>query len=138
MTLTLKLTGKLFESDELVDVLKAVKDMSEKEDLAVVTGGGGLARRYIAVGRSLGPNEGYLDLLGIESSRMNALLVALYLDGYKGVPRSLEEFVSVWSFKRPVVAGGFQPGQSDLLERPRVGVLPRVGVVNAVHSGGQY
>ncbi|PVU69987.1 UMP kinase [Sulfolobales archaeon SCGC AB-777_K20] len=112
MTLTLKLTGKLFESDELVDVLKAVKDLSEKEDLAVVTGGGGLARRYIAVGRSLGLNEGYLDLLGIEPSRMNALLVALYLDGYKGVPRSLEEFVSVWSFKRPVVAGGFQPGQS--------------------------
>jgi len=103
VTLTLKLTGKLFESDELVDVLKAVKDLSEKEDLAVVTGGGGLARRYIAVGRSLGLNEGYLDLLGIESSRMNALLVALYLDGYKGVPRSLEEFVSVWSFKRPVV-----------------------------------
>jgi uridylate kinase len=114
VTLTLKLTGKLFESDELFETLNAVKDLSKKEDLAVVTGGGELARRVISKGRQLGLNEGFLDLLGIEASRLNALLVALYLDGYKGVPQSFEEFVRVWSVSRPVVTGGFQPGQSTV------------------------
>ena len=112
MAITLKLTGKLFDSEEVQPTFRAVKELSEKEDLAVVTGGGGLARRLIGIARSIGLNEGLLDQLGIEAARLHARLLASYLDGYKGVPRSLEEFLEAWSLKRPVVAGGFQPGQS--------------------------
>lgn len=82
--------------------------------LAVVVGGGGLARRYIEAARRVGVSEALLDSIGIEASRLNALLVASGLGdlAYPSVPRSFEDFLRAWASGRVVVMGGLQPGQS--------------------------
>lgn len=82
--------------------------------LAVVVGGGRVARDYIAAGRELGLSRGLLDALGIEAARLNArlLVYALGEAAYPEPPRSLWEALEAYATGRIVVAGGFQPGQS--------------------------
>lgn len=82
--------------------------------LAVVVGGGDVAKEYIGAARDCGVEEGWLDILGIEASRLNALLLISTLrdNAYPYPPRSLEEFLKAWSTSSIVVCGGFQPGQS--------------------------
>lgn len=82
--------------------------------IAVVVGGGRIAREYISAGRKLGLSEAMLDLMGIATTRLNAMLFTVILNdlAYQGVPRSLDEFLEAWSTEKIVVCGGFQPGQS--------------------------
>jgi len=49
--------------------------------VAVVVGGGSVARDYIEAGRALGANEIQLDELGIAVTRLNARVLAAALDG---------------------------------------------------------
>ncbi len=83
--------------------------------LAVVTGGGQLARELIEAARELGANEALCDLLGIWASRLNAALLAITL----GLPNPLDIPSDVFSLTKAlasseamVVLGGLQPGQS--------------------------
>ena len=82
--------------------------------MGVVVGGGGLARSYISVLRDHGVNESLLDLMGIESSRLNSSLIAKLL--YPHAPpqpvTSLEEAIRVRLGGLIPVLGGLQPGQS--------------------------
>ncbi len=116
--IVVKISGKLISPDhpELVEDYAAILGRLEEEGyrVAVVVGGGHVARRYINAARRLGSNEAILDLIGIAASRMNAYLLALALGGkaYPLVARGLEEFMAFWSTGKIVVAGGFQPGQS--------------------------
>jgi uridylate kinase len=82
--------------------------------LAVVVGGGRVARDYIAAAGMVGVNRGLRDALGIEAARLNARLLAyaLYPLAYPEPPRSLWEALEAAATGRIVVAGGFQPGQS--------------------------
>ena len=82
--------------------------------LAVVVGGGQLARSFVEAGRRLGLNRSQLDMLGIEAARLNARLLAYAMGdlAYPEPPRSLHEAVEAAATGRVVVAGGFQPGQS--------------------------
>jgi uridylate kinase len=82
--------------------------------MAIVVGGGSLARRYINLGRKLGINESLLDMLGISSSRLNAQLLAYALSdiAYLSIPTNLEEVYRAWTAGKLVITGGFQPGQS--------------------------
>ncbi len=113
-----KISGKLIapEHPELVKEYAEVfrRLAGEGYRIAVVVGGGKVARRYIDAARSLGSNEAILDLIGIAASRMNAYLLVLALNNlsYPMVARSLEDFLAYWSTGKIVVAGGFQPGQS--------------------------
>ncbi len=82
--------------------------------VAVVVGGGGIAREYVNCAKKLGLGDGIADALGIEISRVNALLLAYALGehGYRPVPRSIEEVERAWMSGKVVVVGGLQPGQS--------------------------
>lgn len=118
MIVTLKISGKFFD-DENPTNLEIIKKsvlslLNSGHRVAIVTGGGGTARKYITLGRKAGIKEAHLDLLGIWASRLNAYLVAFYLGdlAYSKVPESLEEFIEKWSYGKVVVTGGFQPGQS--------------------------
>ncbi len=118
MKIVLKLTGKLFD-EQYVGVIKeiiaVIKHRYSKGDrLAVVVGGGKTARKYISMGESLGLSNSLLDVLGIESSRINAMFLASALGdaGYLPIPRNIEEFLNAWSSGKVVVLGGIQPGQS--------------------------
>ncbi|MFN3805251.1 MAG: UMP kinase [Pyrobaculum sp.] len=110
--IVIKLSGRIFDEEELVlryaDVIKTIT-----VKLAIITGGGNIARRYIAVARRGGASNTFQDLLGIYASRLNALLlISLLKDVYPNVPRDLEEFLKAWHSYRVVATGGFQPGQS--------------------------
>lgn len=114
-----KITGKVFDGDRGVGALASISSLvSRKAEegyrFALVVGGGRRAREYIDLGRRLGLNEGLLDVVGIEVSRVNALLLSSLLGprAYLPVPRSIDEFMEAWTSGKVVVLGGLQPGQS--------------------------
>jgi Uridylate kinase len=112
MVLVVKLSGRIFDDESLVlKYSQIVKRRSEK--IGIVTGGGEIARKYIAVARKGGASNTFQDLLGIYASRLNALLLISLLDNaYPRVPTNIEEFLEAWRTHQVVVSGGFQPGQS--------------------------
>ena len=109
--------------------------------LYVVTGGGRIARYYIRAGRELGADEGYLDEMGIEVTRLNArLLIAALGDHSNHAPsRSYDDAVHSGRLHSIVVMGGVSPGITTdavsalLAERVRAGML-----VNATSVEGAY
>ncbi|UCC93245.1 MAG: UMP kinase [Thermoplasmata archaeon] len=101
---------KMFLS-QLADVLS---HYANARDLLVVVGGGHTARRYIEACRELGADETYLDLVGIDATRMNArLLISALQEGvYEGVPITLDEAMEAADSNGIVVMGGTHPGQT--------------------------
>ena len=84
--------------------------------LSVVVGGGPPARWFIEAARKLGCPEAVCDELGIQVSRLNAMLLVSLLEeaAYPAVPSSYAEAKPALSSERIVVCGGFQPGQSTV------------------------
>jgi uridylate kinase len=116
-SIVIKISGKFFDEDgsrNISSLRDVVKNLSSSFRVAIVSGGGSNARKYISMGRDLNLSESYLDLLGIWASRLNANLIAFALGdiAYPVVPDSLEDFIEKWSSGKVVVTGGFQPGQS--------------------------
>ncbi|ABP95918.1 MULTISPECIES: UMP kinase [Metallosphaera] len=116
MKLVIKVTGKFFDDQgDKTPLSSAIRSLvQEGHRVALVTGGGTTARKYISLGRSLNLNEASLDLLGIWVARLNAFLMALSMPdlAYSRIPESLEQFLEYWGHGKVVVVGGFQPGQS--------------------------
>jgi uridylate kinase len=141
-----KLTGKLFDDRSRAGVLREIAGVISRKAskgfrLAVVVGGGRRAREYIELGRELGLAEGVLDMVGIEVSRVNALLLASLVGSvaHLPVPRSVEEFLRAWSTGRVVVLGGLQPGQSTNAVAAVVAELVGADLlVNATDVAGIY
>jgi uridylate kinase len=114
----LKLSGKIINPDNAelikryVDVVIKLVDRGFR--VAVVVGGGPFARSYIGCARALGLNNAQADMIGIEVSRVNALLFAYALGdhAYLPIPRSVEDVEKAWRSGKVVVTGGLQPGQS--------------------------
>ena len=140
-----KVSGKVFDDEGLVrryvEVFRRLA--SEGYRLAVVAGGGQLARRYISIAAGIGAGRWDLDRIGIAVSRLNALLLAASLRGlaYPDVPTSLDELARVWTGgARIVVVGGFQPGQSTatvaalVAEAVGSGILVNSAWVDAVYD----
>ncbi|MEF8842166.1 MAG: UMP kinase [Haloarculaceae archaeon] len=83
-------------------------------EVAAVVGGGGVAREYIGTAREVGANEGQLDQLGIEVTRLNARLLLAALDD-RANPTPFEGYepaVAALSRGELVVMGGMVPGQT--------------------------
>ena len=80
----------------------------------VVSGGGIIARHYVNLARSLGSDESSLDIMGIEISRLNAMLLSAALGDsvYPVIPSSLEEISIACESGKIIVSGGLHPGQS--------------------------
>jgi uridylate kinase len=83
-------------------------------EVAAVVGGGGTAREYIQTARDLGANEGQLDQLGIEVTRLNARLLISALDGVTTATpcEGYEEAVDALRHDGVTVMGGVVPGQT--------------------------
>ena len=85
--------------------------LSKKYKIFVITGGGKLARIYIKLGRELNLDEETLDELGIETTRVNAKLLANVVRvANKKIPISTDEAMRV--DKSIVIMGGTTPGHS--------------------------
>jgi uridylate kinase len=114
----IKLSGSLFNLNTKVSTLKKyaelLLDLDHKIRLIVITGGGKIARHYINLARSLGSDESTLDMLGINVSRLNAMLLSIALGNraYPQIPETLEEVAIASQFNRIIITGGLYPGQS--------------------------
>ena len=98
--------------NEIVDTITALHDAGH--EIAVVVGGGKLARIIIQASDVLGHVTTFKDILAVESTRIHALLIIASLKNkaYLLVPRSFEEVGKALSTDKIVVTGGLQPGQS--------------------------
>ncbi|OLS33234.1 MAG: Uridylate kinase [Candidatus Heimdallarchaeota archaeon AB_125] len=98
--------------NEIVDTIITLHDAGHK--VAIVVGGGKLARIIIQASDVLGHVTTFKDILAVESTRIHALLVIASLKNraYLLVPRSFEEVGKALSSGKIVVTGGLQPGQS--------------------------
>jgi len=131
----LKISGKIVNPDnpDLVkrysEVVKRLVD--EGTRVVVVVGGGPYARRYIDCVRRVVGGESLADIVGIEVSRINALLLACALGdlAYRPIPRSVDDVERAWSSGRVVVMGGLQPGQSTAGTAAVVAELLRIGLI---------
>ena len=116
--IVVKVSGSLMDNMEpgyyrgLANALATLQ--REGYRVAVVVGGGSLARRGIRMLKKLGATQGLQDLAGIAASRFYAqmLALALYPNAELHVPDTLEKVLDTLSSGRIPVVGGFQPGQS--------------------------
>jgi len=117
---TLCIGGSILAPDEPnVDVIrKAAKTIrtlkSEKHTVLVVTGGGGIARRFIRVAKVLGASSFHLDKIGIEITRLNArMLISALGDIAEQEPiTTIEAAIAVVLKNKVPVMGGTTPGQT--------------------------
>ncbi len=123
MKIVLKIGGSLLYRDDSVvlndelikQYVNIIKSLSQQShQLIIVTGGGKLARQLIKVGIELKVNHTFQDVLGVEASRIHAMLFigALSDIAYRDVPRSFNEVRTAISSDKIIVLGGLQPGQS--------------------------
>ena len=115
--IVIKLSGRIFGMDNvklLKDYAAFLVRISRVCQPIVITGGGKIARHYIAHARSSGADESTLDELGIEISRLNARLLIYALKGraYSHPPTTLQEVRHAVDDEMIVVTGGLHPGQS--------------------------
>ncbi len=121
MRIVLKISGHLLSPkpghidckyiSSLKDVLAQISEKTEK--IVIVAGGGETARHYIHVGRKLGFTELQKDRIGIEVSRIHALILAYFIDNsLKYIPSSIDDLESHLPYAKIIVTGGFEPGQS--------------------------
>jgi len=114
----IKITGKFFDNynPELASrLVSIIRRIAGEYRIAIVTGGGNLARLYINRAKNTGVTNNYsLDMIGIAVSRLNALLIAeaLYPLAPEKIPRTPWETRGLIAQHKVVVLGGYIPGQS--------------------------
>jgi uridylate kinase len=83
-------------------------------ELAAVVGGGGVARQYIEVARTMDANEVQLDQLGIDVTRINARLLIAALGSIVDpkVAETYEDAGDVIRRGDVAIMGGVMPGQT--------------------------
>ncbi len=144
MHVVLKLTGKVFEPGNervLLEITEILKEKASTDRLVVITGGGKTARKYVELGKELGVSNAWLDLLGMEASRLNALLLAASLSelAYTPIPRSVDEVLQGLSTGKVVILGGLQPGQSTNAVSAMIAELVKADLlINATNVDGVY
>lgn len=96
------------DEDYIDKFSKFLREISEKNRVYVVVGGGKTARRYVDTARKFHANEFFCDVIGIYATRLNAciLMASLNLD-HLSPSESIEDASK--SPERIVVMGGTHP-----------------------------
>jgi uridylate kinase len=115
MKTVLRIGGSILGSPPDAEIVKgysnAIAQMnSEGTSVAVVVGGGKVARDYIASARGMGLSTYQQDTIAIHASRLNARLVAMKLGGVSSVPTSIDGMLQRLARNRVAVMGGLRPG----------------------------
>jgi uridylate kinase len=115
-SVVLSIGGSVIFSNDLDDLYfkklgNLLNDISKENKIYVVVGGGKIARSYIKFARELGFNEKFLDLIGIDVTRINAKLLLINLGlSIDNIPFTVDEAVNL---DQPIVImGGTFPGHS--------------------------
>ncbi len=145
-TVVISLGGSILipnlEKNRIKAYLPVLREIAAQHRLFVVVGGGGEARRYIELARTLAIDEGTADEIGILITRLNATLLISALDGdaYPKVAESHAEAKKFAETGKIVVMGGITPGQTTdavaavLAERVRADVFINVTSVDGIYS----
>jgi uridylate kinase len=119
-TIVFSLGGSLIIPDRintryLKKFSKLIQDLNKNYKIVIVTGGGVTARRYINALRSIKLEEPYTSIVGIETTKLNASLVAGYLKQFHLLPNSLTEVKKILNKEKLVICGalGFQPNMTS-------------------------
>ncbi len=94
------------------DVIKDLRDQGH--EVAVVVGGGSIARDLIVFAREIGLSEHEQDEVAISASRIFAQILAMKIGGFswKDVPRTIDEAVKMLRDRGIVIMGGVKPGMT--------------------------
>ncbi len=145
-TIVLSLGGSILvpglDSPNIKPYISVLSQIARKHRLFVVVGGGGEARRYISLARSLGVDEASSDELGILVTRLNATLLiqALGDEAWPQVAESHTQALAASVSGRIVVMGGVTPGQTTdavaavLAERSGASVFFNLTSVDGIYS----
>jgi len=97
---------------QYADLLRTLKEQGN--EVAVVVGGGTLARELIAVAKNLGLNEQAQDEIAISVSRVFAQLFLKKLGevGCKAMPLTVDEAADCLGGGKILVMGGLRPGMT--------------------------
>ncbi len=114
MKIVLRIGGSVLGSppdSAIVEAYVAIiqKILGHGHKIAVVVGGGSIAREYIETARTLGLPRRDQDTIAILASRLNAKLVGIKL-GAPSVPVSVRGMVSRLASENVAVMGGLRPG----------------------------
>lgn len=119
MRIVLRIGGSVVASPLNPELISKYVDLLEDlrkcgHEIAVVVGGGALAREFIKAAKSLGLNEKVQDEIAISVSRVFAQLLLKKLDqsACKSVPLTIEETAKCLHEGRIVVMGGLKPGMT--------------------------
>jgi len=109
MKIVISLGGSLISLSDLEYLKKFAEFLNKHKDIDfyIVIGGGKTAREYINAARRLGAIEKYLDRVGIEVTRLNAMLLNVFFG--KRIPHTIKE---AGKLSTPVIMGGTTPGHS--------------------------
>jgi len=115
MSVVISLGGSMVNGSGTPDVefLKKFKTLLKgKEKVAIVVGGGKVARTYVAAASSFSKNSYWNDALAVAGTRLNAALVARVFEGEAPQTpfHTFEAAASSLSTHRIVVMGGTIPG----------------------------
>lgn len=119
MRLMLRIGGSIIASpinsaliSKYVNLLKGLK--KQGHEVAVVVGGGALAREFIGVAKDLGLDERAQDEVAISVSRVFAQLFLQKLGelGCEAVPLTIEDAVKCLREGKIAVMGGLKPGMT--------------------------
>lgn len=118
-----------------------LRRVSERVDVAVVCGGGRIARYYTETGRDLGGSEYDLDVLGIGCTRLNAGLLAIALGDASSndIRPTVEETAERFRSGKILIMGGTEPGHTtDAVATMLARKLGAKRVVNATSVDAVY
>ncbi|RLF65269.1 MAG: UMP kinase [Thermoplasmata archaeon] len=117
--IVISLGGSLISKEKIdmgyiKEIVEILREAACNFKLAVVVGGGRTAREYINAAKGFTDSYYMLDRIGIEATRLNALLLISALEdiAYPEVPRSVDEAVEYIRNSRIVVMGGTEPGHT--------------------------
>ena len=127
----ISLGGSIFSKADEKYLVKFIQKIKGFRSYAIVVGGGQMARSQISRLRSLGAKEYHLDMMGIQATRLNAMMVSLALGNLMEIPESIDEAVRQMKLYNRVVMGGTEPGHTtDAVSLLLAEALNRDTVVN--------
>jgi len=119
MKIVISLGGSVMVPDEIdkdyiQKFAKLARELHKKHQLAIVTGGGRTARKYIEPAREFGASEVFCDLIGIGATRLNARLLSAAIGAEANMepPKDHMDALKALDFGKIAVMGGTEPGHS--------------------------
>jgi uridylate kinase len=115
MKAVLRIGGSVLGSPPSADLVDGYSEViaelnSDGTSVAVVVGGGEVARGYIKSAKGMGLSPYQQDTIAIHASRLNARLIAMKLGGVSSVPTSIDGMLQRLARNRVAVMGGLRPG----------------------------